>query len=134
MKVQFASARAHTNYGWDGKFYTGFVDGLTGYDVNMVSVFTGHAVCSTTSRGSCESLGALSCRQDSDRVLRCRHTQRLGDEPAFGIPMPPEAARHLRTLPTTPIITTTQSFGVCSAMPQVHRTWTCLLPHPRRGH
>ncbi|KAL1727754.1 hypothetical protein EV714DRAFT_253538 [Schizophyllum commune] len=35
MKVQFASARAHTNYGWDGKFYTGFVDGLTGYDVNM---------------------------------------------------------------------------------------------------
>ena len=38
MKVQFASARAHTNYGWDGKFYTGFVDGLTGYDVNMVRV------------------------------------------------------------------------------------------------
>ena len=38
MKVQFASARAHTNYGWDGKFYTGFVDGLKGYDVNMVRV------------------------------------------------------------------------------------------------
>ncbi|TRM57028.1 hypothetical protein BD626DRAFT_516744 [Schizophyllum amplum] len=34
MKVQFASSRAHTNYGWGGKFYTGFVDGLTGYDVN----------------------------------------------------------------------------------------------------